>query len=76
MGQVQCRRCDSRAEGLDEASLSGAAGEKILAHTWSSCCEIWRGEQVKLSNENKLTPAKAEDYDFLVDRMKHFLKLE
>ena len=76
MSQVQCRRCDSRAEGLDAAPLPGAVGETILARTCTACWEIWRGEQVKLINENKLSPAKAEDYDFLVDRMKDFLKLE
>ena len=76
MAEVRCRRCDSTAEGLQAAPLPGVVGETVLAQTCTSCWEIWRGEQVKLINENKLAPAKAEDYDFLVDRMKDFLKLE
>ncbi len=76
MAEVRCRRCDSTAEGLDAAPLPGSAGEMVLSQTCTACWENWRGEQVKLINENKLSPAKAEHYDFLVDRMKDFLKLE
>ncbi len=76
MAEIQCRRCDSTAEGLGAAPLPGVAGEMVLAHTCTGCWEIWRGEQVKLINENKLSPANAEDYDFLVGRMKDFLKLQ
>ena len=76
MAEVRCRRCDSTAEGLDAAPLPGAAGELVLTHTCTACWEIWRGEQVKLINENKLSPANAEHYDFLVEKMNDFLKLE
>ncbi len=76
MAEIRCRRCDSTAEGLGAAPLPGVAGEMVLAHTCTGCWEIWRGEQVKLINENKLSPAKAEHYDFLVGRMKDFLKLQ
>ena len=75
MAELRCRRCDSTAEGLDAAPLPGAVGDAVLARTCAACWEIWRGEQVKLINENKLSPANTEHYDFLVDRMKEFLKL-
>ncbi len=76
MVELRCRRCDSAAEGLDAAPLPGAVGQLVLAGTCGACWDLWREEQVKLINENKLSPAKAEDYEFLVDRMKGFLKLE
>jgi len=75
MTQVQCRRCDSRGDGLDAAPLPGESGRWVLAGTCCSCWDLWRGEQVKLINENKLSPAKPEDYEFLLGRMKGFLKL-
>jgi Fe-S cluster biosynthesis and repair protein YggX len=76
MVELRCRRCDSAAEGLGAAPLPGAVGQLVLAGTCCACWDLWREEQVKLINENKLSPAKAEDYEFLVDRMKGFLKLE
>jgi len=76
MVELRCRRCDSAAEGLGAAPLPGAVGQLVLAGTCGACWDLWREEQVKLINENKLSPAKAEDYDFLIDRMKEFLKLE
>lgn len=76
MVELRCRRCDSAAEGLDAAPLPGAVGQLVLAGTCGACWDLWREEQVKLINENKLSPAKAEDYEFLVDRLKGFLKLE
>ena len=75
MADVHCRRCDSTGDGLDAAPLPGESGRLVLAQTCRSCWDIWRGEQVKLINENKLSPAKPEHYEFLVERMTGFLKL-
>ncbi len=76
MGDVRCRRCESEAPGLAAAPLPGAPGERVLAQTCRSCWDVWRGEQVKLINEHGLSPANAEHYQFLVDQMTGFLKLE
>ena len=75
MGQVRCLRCESTGDGLESAPLPGPPGELVLAHTCRSCWEVWRGEQVKLINEHKLSPANPEHYTFLVDQMKEYLKL-
>ncbi len=75
MAEVRCKRCDRTAGGLDDPPLPGPAGELVLAGTCKSCWEIWRDEQVKLINENKLSPANTEHYEFLVGQMKTFLKL-
>jgi Fe-S cluster biosynthesis and repair protein YggX len=76
MGQVRCRRCDADTEGLGAAPLPGEPGELVLAGTCPACWSAWRGEQVKLINENQLAPSRPDHYDFLVQRMKGFLKLE
>ena len=75
MGNVQCRRCDSEGQGLASAPLPGSAGEMVLSQTCQGCWDLWRGEQVKLINENKLSPAQTEHYDFLLEQMRSFLKL-
>ncbi len=75
MAQVSCKRCGATNAGLDAAPLPGAAGQLVYAHTCNSCWEIWRGEQVKLLNEHRLSPANPEHYAFLVQQMKDFLRL-
>ena len=75
MAEVRCKRCRETAEGLASAPLPGAPGESVLAQICRSCWEIWRGEQIKLINEHKLSPAKPEDYAFLVEKMKDYLSL-
>jgi Fe-S cluster biosynthesis and repair protein YggX len=76
MGSVSCRRCDSTAEGLGATPLPGVPGEQVLQQTCRSCWDAWRGEQVKLINEYRLSPANPEHYAFLVEQMKGFLKLQ
>ena len=76
MAEVLCRRCDSTGQGLDGVPLPGPVGLLVQSQTCRECWDLWRGEQVKLINEHKLSPAKREDFDFLVDEMKGFLKLE
>ena len=75
MAEVRCKRCDAQAQGLEDPPLPGPAGELVFAGTCRSCWEIWRDEQVKLINENNLSPANAEHYEFLLGQMKSFLKL-
>ena len=76
MSQVHCKRCDTDADGLAGAPLPGEPGELVLAGTCRACWGVWRDEQIKLINENQLTPAQSDHYDFLVDKMKGFLKLQ
>lgn len=75
MPEVKCLRCATAGEGLDRPPLPGESGELVAKHVCRSCWELWRGEQVKLINENKLSPANAEHYSFLLEQMKGFLKL-
>jgi Fe-S cluster biosynthesis and repair protein YggX len=75
MASVRCSRCESTGDALERTPLPGAPGELVLARTCRACWELWRGEQVKLINEHKLSPANPEHYTFLVDQMKVFLKL-
>ena len=75
MDEVRCRRCESTGEALATPPLPGPPGEAVLQHTCQPCWEIWRGEQVKLINEHKLSPANPEHYTFLVEQMKGFLNL-
>lgn len=75
MTELHCRRCESKGEGLATAPLPGPPGELVLARTCRSCWGLWRGEQVRLINEYKLSPANPEHYTFLLEQMKAFLKL-
>ena len=75
MTRFQCRHCGSTADGLTKAPLPGEVGQLVRDGTCAACWQEWLGEQVKLINENKLSPANPEHYDFLVERMKGFLRL-
>jgi Fe-S cluster biosynthesis and repair protein YggX len=75
MAEVTCNRCEKTAGGLEQAPLPGEPGQQVLSSTCRDCWEIWRGEQVKLINENKLSPARPDHYEFLVKQMRGFLKL-
>ena len=66
-----------RLAGSDRhRDVSGEVGELLLQATCTACWEQWLGEQVKLINENKLSPAREDHYAFLVDQMRGFLKLD
>jgi Fe-S cluster biosynthesis and repair protein YggX len=75
MAGLRCRRCDQQGEALERAPLPGPAGERVLGGTCRTCWEAWRGEQVKLINELRLSPARPDHYALLVERMSAFLKL-
>jgi len=76
MSKFLCRRCGNETSGLGRAPLPGPAGEKVRTGTCAECWQLWLGEQVKLMNENALTPVNQEHYDFLVGEMGRFLRLE
>jgi len=75
MPDVSCSRCGSTAAGLDRTPLPGAVGEAVLAQSCAACWREWLEMQVKLINENRLTPANSEHFDQLVGEMKVFLNL-
>jgi Fe-S cluster biosynthesis and repair protein YggX len=75
MPEVSCSRCGSTAAGLERAPLPGAIGEAVLAETCASCWREWLATQVKLINEQRLTPANGEHFELLVREMKVFLNL-
>jgi Fe-S cluster biosynthesis and repair protein YggX len=75
MAEISCSRCGSTRAGLDAAPLPGAVGELVLQQTCTTCWRDWLGMQVKLMNENRLTPADPEHYAYLVREMRTFLGL-
>ena len=75
MAQVSCSRCGSSAEGLDRAPLPGRHGERVLAQTCKSCWEEWKGIQVKLINEYRLSVTDPAHFDRLMIEMAAFLNL-
>jgi len=76
VADVQCSRCGSAAPGLERVPLPGDVGEAVLAQTCTACWREWLNSQVILINENSLSPANPEHYDFLVGQMKTFLNLQ
>ena len=75
MADLTCARCASTAQGLDAAPLPGPVGAAVLQRTCAACWKEWMDMQVKLMNENHLTPANPEHYDFLIQELKKFLRL-
>ena len=76
MATLRCARCGSNAEGLQAAPLPGDVGSLVHAGTCASCWKEWLGAQVNLINENKLSPANPEQYEWLVTEMKKYLHLD
>ncbi len=75
MTEVSCSRCGSTVTGLEQPPLPGEIGEQVLSQTCASCWKQWLDVQVKLMNENRLTPANPEHDDQLIEHMKVFLSL-
>jgi Fe-S cluster biosynthesis and repair protein YggX len=75
MTEVDCRRCGSRAPGLERAPLPGTLGQQVLGQVCAGCWKDWMDTQVKLMNENRLSPAEPEHYALLVSEMRSFLSL-
>ena len=75
MSEIQCSRCGRSAEALEKAPLPGEVGEQLLSRSCKDCWQEWLLEQVKLINEQQLTPANPEHYELLVAETRKFLKL-
>ena len=76
MPPVECSRCHKTAEGLPEAPLPGATGERIAAATCAACWQEWLGAQVVLINEHSLSPANPEHFERLLAEMRTVLALD
>lgn len=71
-----CSRCGGQTGQLPKPPFKGPLGEKILAHTCSTCWQEWIPMGTKVINELGLvlsTPAGQESYD---QYMVEFLQLE
>lgn len=75
MDQVQCSRCGGSGEALPGPPLPGDDGRAVHERVCRPCWTLWLGEQVKLINETRVSPADPDGYAFLVDRMREFLRL-
>lgn len=76
MSEITCSRCGTRSASLDRPPLPGALGEMVVSRTCPRCWQEWRGMQVKIINEYRLSPADPKHFDYLVTQMKAFLHLE
>lgn len=75
MATIRCARCGETREGLPREPLPGADGRAILESTCAACWKLWLGEQVKLINETRISPADPDGFAFLLTRMRTFLAL-
>ena len=75
MTQVTCARCGNTAVGLDSSPFPGATGELVHQRICAICWAEWMAMQVKVINENRLTPARPEHFEFLTAQLKTFLNL-
>ena len=75
MTEVVCARCGETRDGLSREPLPGPDGRAILESTCAACWKLWLGEQVKLINENRISPADPDGFAFLRTHMKTFLAL-
>lgn len=75
MADVECARCGEIREGLPREPLPGVTGRAILERTCASCWKLWLGEQVKLINETRISPADPDGFAYLTDRMREYLAL-
>jgi len=76
MTEVQCARCGQTGPGLEAAPLPGTTGERVLAGTCAACWREWLGMQVKVINENRLSPSDPRHFDFLLAQLRAFLNLK
>lgn len=75
-GGFRCVRCGGQGGQLQKPPFKGPSGERVLAHTCSTCWQEWIRMGTKVINELGLalsTPAGQETYD---QYMIEFLELE
>ena len=75
MAEVHCRRCGATRAGLTGAPLPGATGAQVQAEICAVCWQEWKGMQVKLINEYRLSPLDSQHFEFLMKQMRTFLNM-
>jgi Fe-S cluster biosynthesis and repair protein YggX len=75
MADVHCARCDRTAPGLERPPLPGEDGAAVRSRVCADCWKGWLGEQVKLINETRISPADPDGYRFLLTQMRAYLHL-
>jgi Fe-S cluster biosynthesis and repair protein YggX len=69
---VQCILLKREAEGLDRPPYPGALGQRIFENVSKEAWERWRGHQIMLINEYRLTPVDPKARKFLETEMEKF----
>jgi Fe-S cluster biosynthesis and repair protein YggX len=75
MADVHCRRCGTTRAGLPAPPLPGAQGAEVQREICAVCWQEWKGMQVKLINEYRLSPLDSQHFAFLMTQMRTFLNL-
>ncbi len=72
---IACNVCGNLAEGLDQAPMGGAIGDRIVANVCKDCWAAWLDQQARVINHYGLQLAYPDDRKQLMGYMKEFLKL-
>ena len=69
---VDCVLLKRQAPGLDRAPYPGPLGQRIFEHVSKEAWERWRGHQIMLINEYRLSPIEPKARKFLEAEMEKF----
>ena len=75
MADVTCRRCGETRAGLAHPPLPGEAGAEVQGNICAVCWQEWKGMQVKMINEYRLSPLDPQHFQYLMSQMRVFLRL-
>lgn len=74
--KVFCSKLKEELPSLSNPPFSGELGQRILANVSERAWTMWSDDMmIKVINEYRLNLAEAEDYNTLLEQMKHFLGL-
>jgi Fe-S cluster biosynthesis and repair protein YggX len=76
MPEVHCSRCGATRAGLERPPLPGPAGAQVASSVCAACWQEWKGMQVKLINEYRLSPLDPQHFDWLLSQMRTYLNLD
>jgi len=69
---VHCVLLQREAPGLERPPYPGALGQRIFGQVSKEAWERWRGHQIMLINEYRLTPVDPKARKFLEAEMEKF----
>ena len=75
MSEVHCSRCGATRAGLAHSPLPGALGAQVAGSVCAVCWQEWKGMQVKLINEYRLSPLDPQHFEWLMSQMRTYLNL-